>query len=231
MADRSVFDKIHVDERDKADLGGVLEQLNLPPVVVDFVRDNQRTIFIVLGVISITVVVWALYGSYVDKRIADSSAALAIAQKAEGDDKIAALQGVIENYSGTASSSWAKIELARHYTDKAEYSSALQYYKDVRQSIKDTNPVYPLVLYGIAQTEESLANYDAALQEYSVLKTTDGFESIGYTSAARIYEVMGNNDSAVKELEQYLGTLLGDAPESPEKLYVNEKISRLKGAQ
>ena len=231
MADQSVFDKIHVDERDKADLGGVLEQLNLPPAVIEFVRKNQRTIYIVIGVITAVVVTWALYDSYHDKKIAESSSALSVAQKIEGDDKVAALQDVVNDYAGTAAARWAKIELARHFTSKADNAAALQHYQDVRQSIDDTNPLFALVVFGIAQAEEALSNYDSAVQEYSILKTINGFESIGYTGAARIYEVQGKNDSAVQELEEYLGTLIGDAPESAEKIYTSEKISRLKESQ
>ncbi len=231
MADQSVFDKIHVEERDKADLGGVLEQLNLPPAVVEFVRKNQRTIYIVIGVITAVVVTWALYDSYHDKKIAESSSALAVAQKIEGDDKVAALQGVVDDFAGTAAARWAKIELARHATSKADYTAALQHYQDVQKNIDDTNPLFPLVVFGIAQAEEALSNYDSAIQEYSILKSINGFESIGYTGAARIYEVQGKFDTAVQELEEYLGTLNGDAPESAEKIYISEKISRLKESQ
>ena len=63
MAEHSAFEKLHVEERDKADLGGVLEQLNLPPTFVQFVRKHQKTIYIIIGIITIVVIVWALYGS------------------------------------------------------------------------------------------------------------------------------------------------------------------------
>lgn len=231
MADQSVFEKIHVDERDKADLGGVLEQLNLPPAVIEFVRKHKRTIYIVIGAISITVVIWALFDSYQEKKIANSSSALAVAQKIEGDDKVTALQNVVDDFSGTSAALWAKIELARYYITKSEHKTALQHYQEVSQAIDETNPLFALVAFGIAQTEESLSNYDSAIQEYSILKTINGFESIGYTGAARIYEVQGQNENAIKELEEYLGTLIGEAPESAERLYISEKISRLKESQ
>ncbi len=231
MADQSAFEKIHVDERDKADLGGVLEQLNLPPAVVGFVRKNQRTIYIVLGVITIIVVVWALYDSYQEKQIAASASALAVAQKTEGDSRLTALQDVVEQYSGSAAALWAKIEIARHYTTTAEHGTALQNYQDVRQIINETNPLFPLVVFGSAQAEEALSNFDAATKEYSILKTINGFEAIGYHGVARIYEIQGQKDSAVKELEEYMGTLIGEAPESAEKIYISEKINRLKESQ
>ena len=60
MAEGNVFDKRHVDEREKNDLGGVLEQLNLPPAVVTFVRENKRLVQLSVAVIIIVVVVFSL---------------------------------------------------------------------------------------------------------------------------------------------------------------------------
>jgi predicted negative regulator of RcsB-dependent stress response len=232
MSERSAFEKIHVDERDKADLGGVLEQLNLPPSVVAFVRKYQKIIFILLGLISVVVIVWALYGSYAEKRIAESSSALAVAEKLAGEKKIAALTDVVEDFSGTDSALWAKIELARYATKQEELENALQHYTEVHEEIKKTNPLYPLVTFGIAQTHESLGNYESALQDYTTLKNISGYENIGYNGTARIYEVQGNKESAINEYEQYLGILSGDVTGSGtgEKEYIMEKILRLKAS-
>ena len=51
MSERSAFEKIHVEESEKADLGGVLEQMNLPPAVVTFVRENKRLVQIGIATI------------------------------------------------------------------------------------------------------------------------------------------------------------------------------------
>ncbi len=231
MAGESAFEKIHVDESSKADLGGVLEQLNLPPAVVEFVRKNQRTIYIVLSVIAIVVVVWSLYGSYHEKKIIESSSALSAANNLDGDEKLTSLQGVIDNFSGTDSAQWAKIEIARHYIDKKEFDIASQKYAEITTDISATSPLYPLVIYGIAQAEEGQKNYEKAVQQYTILKNTKGFENIGYTGVARILEIQGNIEGAIKEFEEYLGVLVGDNPNSQEKLFISAKISRLKASQ
>lgn len=230
MAEENAFEKIHVDESEKADLGGVLEQLNLPPTAVQFVRKNQRTISLVLALITAVVVIWALYDSYLERKTRESSSALAVARKLSDDALIKSLEGVEKNFSGTDSALWASIEIARYHVDKKEFEKASAKYTEVRTNVKVTNPVYPLVTFGLAQAEEAQKNFSEALQEYSILKTTKGYESLGYSGAARIFEVQNDKEAAIKELEQYIGILMGESPTSPEKAFIDEKISRLKAA-
>lgn len=228
MSEHSAFKKLHVDEREKADLGGVLEQLNLPPVFVEFVKKYQKIITITLSVIAIAVVVWALYGSYVEKKTAESSRALYEAQQLGGNERIAALEGVVSDYSGTDASRWAQIALARHSLDAGEHERALGLFLQVRESLSSTNSLYSLVTFGMAQAYELMQNYEKALVEYSFLKNIGGYEGIGYTGAARIEEIRGNNQKAVNEYEQYLGTLNNGGQQESERSYILEKIRRLK---
>ncbi|MEE4241243.1 MAG: tetratricopeptide repeat protein [Desulfopila sp.] len=227
MAEQDVFNKIHVDERDKADLGGVLDQLNLPPVFIEFVRRNQRTIYIVLGLLAIAVVTWALYGSYVENRLAESSNALMAAEKLEGADKVAALEKVATGFSGTDSALWARVGLARHSIENQEYQKALLQYTEIRDSLKKSSPMYPLVTFGIAQAQEFLDNFPAALQEYALLKNTPGYENMGYSGTARLHERQGNIEAAVNEYEQYLAILDESRSSAPEKAFIDEKLNRL----
>lgn len=229
MAEQNVFEKIHVDESEKADLGGVLEQLNLPPSVVDFVRKNQRTIYICLGVIAAVVVVWSLYGSYVEKKINESSSALSLALKSDEGAKITSLQEVINNFSGTDAATWAKIEIAQSYSSDSRFDQSLNQYADVRKDVTVKDPLYPLITFGIAQAEEALGNLENALREYTSLQSYIGYEGIGYTGAARIFEVQEKYSEAIRELEKYQGVLIGDNVNSPEKIYIENKIIALKG--
>lgn len=228
MAENSAFDKLHVDERDKADLGGLLEQLNLPPVFVAFVRRNQKAIYIILGIVAVIVVVVSLYSSHIEKKRTASSSALALAQKLEGEERLNALNNVVDEYSGTGSALWAKVELGRYFMEKKDFSTALQYYQTIRNEVETDNPLYNLVTFGIAQAEEALAKFNEAITEYGTLKAVTGYESIGYNGSARIYEVQGNLERAVNEYEQYMGTLAGSSSSNPEKLYIEAKLTALK---
>lgn len=228
MSEHSAFDKLHVDERDKADLGGLLEQLNLPPVFVAYVRRNQKAIYIGLSVVAVIVVVLSLYSSHLEKKRVASSSALAVAQKLSGEPRLAALEKVSEEFSGTGPAIWAKVEIGRYYMEKNDFTSALQFYNTIRNEVDPDNPLYHLVTFGIAQADEALAKFDEAIAEYGNLKVIKGYESIGYNGTARIYEVQGNLEKAVNEYEQYMGTMPGNATNNPEKLYVEAKLSSLK---
>ena len=228
MAEHSAFDKLHVDESNKADLGGLLEQFNLPPAFIALVRKHQKAIYIVLGIVTVLVVTWALYGAHVEKKLAESSSALAVAQKLEGEERLQALEKVVGEYSGTGSAIWAKIEIGRYHMEKGEFSTALQHYLAIRSDIDTGNPLYHLVTFGIAQANEALDKFDEAVAEYETLKTVAGYESIGYTGTAGIFEVQGNLERAINEYEQYLGTLDGNISGNPERLYIDAKISALK---
>lgn len=231
MSEHSAFEKLHVDDRDKADLGGLLEQLNLPPVFVQYVRKHQKAIYIILAVITIAVVAWALYDSYTDKKIVESNSALAVALKLENEEKLQALQAVLEDFSGTEAAIWAKVEIGRYHVKKNEMDKALEQYSAVRNEISDDNPLTYLLTFGIAQAAEALNNYDKAIAEYDSLKQIKGYEGIAYNGTARIYEVQGNIERAVNEYEQYLGSLPGGLDSNPEKLYISEKITTLKAQQ
>lgn len=228
MSEQNVFNKIHVDERDKADLGGVLDQLNLPPAFIEFVRRNQKAIYIVLGLLAIAVIVWALYGSSVEKRQVESSNALMAAEKLDGSEKVTALQKVAEDFSGTDSALWARVGLARYSIENEENQKALQQYTEIRNSLKKESPMYPLVTFGIAQAQEFLDDHQAALQEYVLLKNITGYENIGFSGTARLHELQGNIEAAINEYEQYLAILDERGSSTPERSYITEKLTRLK---
>jgi predicted negative regulator of RcsB-dependent stress response len=231
MAEQNAFDKLHVDEREKADLGGVLDQLNLPPSFVEFIKKNQKIISITLGIISVAVIVWALYGSYAEKKMEESNAALVSAQQLSDGEYVTALQNIIQSYSGTDAATWAQVKLGRYYIEQEAYDKALLQYTTARSTVNDKNSLSMLLTSGIAQVQEALENYEEAIHEYNSLKKIPGYESIAYSGVARIHEIQGDLATAIHEYEQYLGTMTGTPATNPEKAYILEKISNLKALQ
>ncbi len=134
----------------------------------------------------------------------------------------------MKNFSGTRSALWAEIEIAQNQAEKKEFDIAVEKYSKVLNDLPASDPLLALVTFGRAQAEEGRNNFEKAIGDYSVLKTTVGYESIGYTGAARILEIQGKAEEAITELEQYLGVLMGDNPNNSEKIIITEKISRLK---
>ena len=231
MAEQNAFDKLHVDEREKADLGGVLDQLNLPASFVEFIKKYQKIISITLGIISVAVIAWALYGSYAEKKMEESNAALVNAQQLSDDEYVTALRNIPQNYPGTDAATWAQVKLGRYYIEQEAYDKALQQYTAARSTVNAKNSLATLLISGIAQVQEALGNYEEAIQEYNSLKKIPGYESIAYSGVARIHEIQGDLATAIHEYEQYLGTMTGTPATNPEKGYILEKISRLKALQ
>ncbi|MEJ2058829.1 MAG: tetratricopeptide repeat protein [Desulfofustis sp.] len=198
MAKHEVFDKEWVDERDKNNLEGLLEQLNLPPAVIKFVRENKRLVQIAIAALVLIVVSWSLYGAYRDNRIQKSSEALASALGQEGQQKLDQLAGVAEEFDGTDAALWARINRAQMLLDNSNMSEAHAEFLSIRQDLGKTSLLYPLVTVGLAESAEAAGNYAEAADEYAALNDIEGYESIGYLGAARVYEMQGNSDKALE---------------------------------
>lgn len=228
MSERSAFEKIHVEESEKADLGGVLEQLNLPPAAVTFVRENKRLVQILIAAIVIIVVAWSLYDSYRDKKIEEGSSALSVAVDIEDTQaKIDQLMSVSSTYARTSSAQWAKIYAAHEMIKTEQKNEALAIYQDILADIDESSPLYPLVTLSLAQGLEIIGNYTEAAAAFENVKNVEGYQDAGYFGLARISEAQGDNQKALEIYQEYLTTLMNVA-EMNQKSLVEEKIARLK---
>jgi len=229
MAKEDIFDKEWVDERDKNSLEGLLEQMNLPPAAVKFVRDNKRAVQIAIAAVVVAVIAWSLYGSYRDNRIEQSSAALSDALEMDGQQMIDQLAAVENDFSGTPAALWAQINAAQALAADGEMEAASSKFKAVREDIGKSSPLQPLLSIGIAQTAEVLGNYDESLGEYQKLAGIEGYESIGNMGVGRIHEIQGDTARALDVYESYLATI--DPAAIMQKRLVEEKIAAIKAAQ
>jgi predicted negative regulator of RcsB-dependent stress response len=228
MSERSAFEKIHVEESETGDLGGVLEQLNLPPAVVTFVRENKRLVQICIAAVVIIVVAWSLYNSYRHKKIEEGSSALSVAVDIEDTQaKIDQLKSVSSKYPRTSSAVWAKINAAHEMIKTDQKDEALTMYQDVLADIDESSPLYPLVTLSLAQGQEVIGNYTEAAAEFEKVKNIEGYQDAGYFGLARISEAQGDNQKALEIYEEYLTTLMNVA-EMNQKSLVEEKIARLR---
>ena len=229
MAVKSAFEKIHIDESEKGDIEGVLEQLNLPPAVITFIRENKRLVQIVTALIVLTVVTWALYGSYSETRRENAALALSAAMQLEGEAKSEALKNVSENFTRTSSARWAKINMAHEFAQNGKSDEAINLYIQVREDSGKESSLQPLIAGSLAQLYEKNENYSDALTEYSYLKSVNGYKSIGYFGLARISELMADKQKALSIYEEYQN-ILNDQSDRNEILLVEEKIARIKAA-
>ncbi len=230
MAGESPFEKEFVEESAKTDLASVLDQLNLPPAFIEYVRVHQKTIKIVAIIIVIAVITWSLYDSYRTKRVEKSGSALYTGMLNIGEEQKLALDKVVADYKGTPASTWAQVELGHAAMKDEQFSEAAQKYMDVRDSVKITNPIFPLVTYGVARALEAQQKYADASVEYERLKNIEGFKQMGTLGIARILEIQGQKEEALKIYEEYLSLFDGEQQNSADKILIEEKIARIRSS-
>lgn len=229
MAKEDIFDKEYEDERDKNNLEGLLEQLNLPPAVVKFVKENKKLVYAVIGTVVVLVIAWALYGSYRDSRIQKSSEALFSAQALSGQQMLDQLAEVESQFGGTDAALWAQINGAQELMKAGNMEEAHNKFIQVRNDIRSSSPLAPLVSVGIAQTAEAKGDYQGAAAEYEKLVDIEGYQDIGYLGRARVAELQGDPQKALELYQNYLASL--DPAAALQRVMVEEKIARIKASQ
>lgn len=228
MSSEGAFDKRLTTETTMDKVEGILDHFNLPPKVIDFIRANQRLIQVLIAAIVVAVVVWSLYGSYRERITEEASTALALAVQQDDDAQAEALQSISEKYSSTSSALWARVELAHLDMKNGALADASQKYSEVLADVKNTSPLYPLVLFGLAQSLEGNKQHQEAYDKYDILKGVKGYERIAHVGMGRIEEAQGNIDKAISIYNNYLLTIGDDPSFSQTKAEIYAKIARLK---
>ncbi len=231
MASESAFNKRLTDETHMDKVEGLLEHFNLPPKAIDFIRANQRKIQIVIAIVIVAVVFVSLYGSYRERIQEESSAALASALQAAPDARAEELRAVVDNYGGSSSALWASVELAHLDMKNGSYSDASKKYEAILPDVKSSNPLYPLVLFSLAQSLEGDKKFQEAFSKYDLLKDIKGYENIAYVGMGRLEEAQGNIDKAISIYNNFI-LYMGDDPSFTQaRSEINAKIARLKARQ
>ncbi len=231
MANESAFNKKLTAETNMDKVEGLLEHFNLPPKVIDFIRLNQRILQIAIVVIVLAVVFWSLYGSYRERIREEASTALSTALQSDKTGQAEALRGVIEKYAGTSSALWARVELAQLDIKNGSYGDAAKKYTEILTDVKDSNPLYALVIFGLAQALEGEKRFAEATRQYDQLKNIKGYEQIAYAGMGRIEENEGNIDKAIAIYNDFLLFMGEDAAYSQDQAEIKAKVARLKAQQ
>lgn len=228
MASESAFNKRLTTETTFDKVEGLLEHFNLPPKVISFIRGNLRMFQIGIAVIIAAIVFTSLYGSYRERLREEASSALAKAMQQGKESQAEALQKVSAAYSSTSSALWAKIELAHLDMQNGSFSEAGEKYRKILVGTKSSDPLYPLVLFSLAQACEADKKFPEATKEYDLLKGLKGFEHIAYSGMGRLEEVQGNIEKAIAIYNNFLLSIGDDPSFAQSKEQIDGKIARLK---
>jgi predicted negative regulator of RcsB-dependent stress response len=206
MSQQSAFDRQNIEESAVIKPPGLLEQLNLPPVVVTFLRKNQQTVWIVTGCIALVVVAVAIYNQYAAGREEKAAIAFTVAMQSEGAAKQELLAQVVDEYGSTSSGLWGRIELAHLAVEQGELVKAIQAFNEVKNEVSPKNPVTPLILFALGSLYEKNNELDKAVDSFSQLSAYKGFEASSFEGMGRLYELQGQKEKAVEMYRKALAT-------------------------
>lgn len=204
MAQQSPFDRLHVEQAAESPVSDLLDQLNLPPALADFLRKNKKAVWSVVGVTVAIVTVISLYGSYAEYQHNKASSALTAALQVDDKDKKELLELVIQEYGSTPSALWGKVELAHLAVRQGKLDEAMELLVAVNKKVKAADPLKPLLLLKLAALGENGGHLEKALAYHKELTTFKSFEADAYQAMGRIYELQENTVSALEMYEKYL---------------------------
>jgi len=226
MADHSVFTKKHSEAVAK-DKKAILEELNLPPAVIEFIRKYEKNIKVALITALVVIVALEGYKKYTSVQIEKSSTLLYSALHAkDANQRIKLLNQVTKKYARTGNGIWANIELGHLAFKNGKFAKAASIYEAALDKMSAKNPIRPLVQYSLAQAYENLDNVEKAKEAFLKLTDTAGFIGEGDLGLARIYERHGDPAQALTYYQEYV-KLPGTQP-GPTKDLVLAKIAQLK---
>lgn len=230
MADHNAFDRNNPLLQPLGPPPGLLEQFNLPPAFIAFVRRNQRAVWLVLSLVLALILAIAAFTTYRDYRAAKAASALDTALNAKAD-KQKLLEQVAAEYGSTPSGLWATIELAFLQDREGQPGDAITRFEAINNRLPVKSLLKPLVLSKLGALYENDKQLDKALTVYTELAGTTGFASETYRSMGRIYEMQGKPTEAKGMYEKYMEKTVGpdgQPVKDPVRELVQARLNQIK---
>jgi len=227
MSTQSLFSKKNIQSQQPDTHRGLLEELNLPPGMIAFIRKNARNLQIGL----ICVVVLVLAGIFFDyySQVQEKKGASLLAsglQTESTEQRSDILENVIRDYGRTDAARWSRLELAHLDFKEGKFEAAAAKYKDILAALPADNSLAPLTRLNLAQSYEQAGRYDEALTEYNLLKKAAGFSNEAYWALGRIYMAKEDPVQARKAYGELLDSL-GETPDPGLISRVEAKLASL----
>ncbi|MCI5149387.1 MAG: hypothetical protein D3916_08370 [Candidatus Electrothrix sp. MAN1_4] len=183
---------------------GVLDQLDLPPAVIEFLQKNQRKIWTVVIIIAVVVIGASLYDSYRTYTLDKAAKAYDVAMLLKGKERVAALNTTKNDFSSTPSAVWSQIQLTHLDQEQEKYKEAVERLEALNSALKEKDLLKPLVMVNLGALYQQINSLDKAVVVYKNLQEKKGFEALALSSLGRVYEAMGKNDQAVTMYQRYM---------------------------
>jgi len=220
MSAKSLFSKKNIESQKLDPTTGIMEELNLPPEIISFVRKNARTLQIALVLFLILVLSWIFYDYYTERQENNAASLLASAMQIEKtEERLPVLEEVVNDFSRTDTALWGKLELANLDYQNGAYDWAIVKYEEIITKLPSGSSLVPLVRLNLAQSYEETTQYDQAISQYNLLKKATGFREESHLALGRIYKEKDDLPQARQEYEELLSTMEdGAAPQIRSKV-------------
>ena len=183
---------------------GILDQLDLPPGVIEFLQKNQRKIWTVVTIVAVVIIVTALYDSYRTYSSNKATKAYDAAFLLEGEQRATALNKVNEDYSSTPSAAWSQIQLAHLDQEAGKNKEAIDRLEILKNESGEEDLLTPLVLANLGALYEQNKQLGKAVAAYELLQKREGYEALALSSLGRLYESMEKTEQAVATYQRYM---------------------------
>ncbi|MCI5166530.1 MAG: hypothetical protein D3903_10670 [Candidatus Electrothrix sp. GM3_4] len=192
-------DNSHIEQH-----SGVLDQLDLPPGIIEFLQKNQRKIWTVVILVAAVVIIASLYGSYRTYSLNKATKAYDAALLLEGKQRTIALNTVQEDYSSTPSGAWGQIQLAHIDQEAGKYKESISRLETLKSDLGEEDLLKPLVLANLGALYEQNKQLDKAVAAYEILQKRKGYGALALSNLGRLYESMGKNEQAMATYQRYM---------------------------
>jgi len=227
MSTQSLFSKKNIQSQQPDTRRGLLEELNLPPEMITFIRKNARNLQIGLICVAVLILTWIFYDYYTEMQEKKGASLLASGLQTEStEQRIEMLENVINDYGRTDAARWSKLELAHLDYKDGRFEAAAAKYKEILETLPAQNSLVPLTRLNLAQSYEDAGQFDQAIAQYSLLKKSPGFINQGYWGLGRMYMAKEDTEQARKTYEELLSSL-DDTSDPGLKLQLEAKLASL----
>lgn len=208
MSAQSLFSKKNIQSKQLDSRRDLLEELNLPPALISFVRKNTRSLQIGFICMVVLVLAWVFFDYYTEMQEKKGNSLLATGLQTDSvEQRVQVLENVINDYGRTDAARWSKIELAHMDYNEGRFEAAIAKYKEVLDALPADNSLVPLTRLNLAQSYEKTGQYDLAIAQYNFLKKATGFSNQAYWALGRIYLAKEDPAQARSNYEELLGSL------------------------
>jgi predicted negative regulator of RcsB-dependent stress response len=227
MSTQSLFSKKNIQSKLPDTSRGLLEELNLPPGLVAYIRKNSRNLQIGLICLAVLVFSWIFFDYYTEMQEKKGASLLASGLQTEStEQRVELLENVIRDYGRTDAARWSKLELAHLEYKEGRFAAAAAKYKEILDDLPAGNSLVPLTRLNLAQSYEQAGQYDEAIAQFNLLKKSVGFTNQAYMALGRIY--MAKDDPVqVRKVYEELLKSLNDTPDPVLISQVEAKLASL----